>query len=331
MSSYAPLLGHEDAWQWRPNLIWFDNLTSYATPNYYVQQIFSLNRGDEVLPIEISDSRPAKQAAGRIGLGTYRGTAEFKDIRVTAGNETLFDSDSLGDLKNATIHRGDWSAANGVIHQKSRGDGRLLIGDPNWPDYTLSLKARKTAGDEGFVVFFRNSEGGSMLEWNIGGWRNTEHGVQAHLASHSTDENVVARKAGSIEKDRWYDVKVEVAGSEVKCYLDGELVHEVNVPAPKLARVYSTASVDHKSGDIILKIVNVDGEPAVTKVQFSGPEAQSYEGRAIVLSGDPEAVNTISKPDILKPRERKIESLRSGQEFTFEPHSLTVLRLKPTS
>ena len=38
MSSYAPLLGHEDAWQWRPNLIWFDNLSAYATPNYYVQQ-----------------------------------------------------------------------------------------------------------------------------------------------------------------------------------------------------------------------------------------------------------------------------------------------------
>lgn len=50
MASYAPLLANVNAWQWRPDLIWFDNLTSIATPNYYVQQIFSLSKGTEVLP-----------------------------------------------------------------------------------------------------------------------------------------------------------------------------------------------------------------------------------------------------------------------------------------
>jgi alpha-L-arabinofuranosidase len=49
MSCYAPLFGHEEAWQWRPNLIWFDNLQSYGTANYYVQKLFSLNRGDRQL------------------------------------------------------------------------------------------------------------------------------------------------------------------------------------------------------------------------------------------------------------------------------------------
>ena len=51
LSSYAPLFGHEEGWQWRPNLIWFDNLRSYGTPNYYVQQLFGANRGDVVLPV----------------------------------------------------------------------------------------------------------------------------------------------------------------------------------------------------------------------------------------------------------------------------------------
>jgi alpha-N-arabinofuranosidase len=37
MASYAPLFAHVDAWQWTPDLIWFDNLRSYGTPNYYVQ------------------------------------------------------------------------------------------------------------------------------------------------------------------------------------------------------------------------------------------------------------------------------------------------------
>lgn len=59
MASYAPLFGHEEGWQWRPNLIWVDNLRSYGTPNYYVQQLFSRNRGDVILPIkcEVSGSK----------------------------------------------------------------------------------------------------------------------------------------------------------------------------------------------------------------------------------------------------------------------------------
>ena len=49
LSSYAPLMAHTDAWQWRPDLIWFDNLKVAATPNYYVQQLFSTNKGTHVL------------------------------------------------------------------------------------------------------------------------------------------------------------------------------------------------------------------------------------------------------------------------------------------
>lgn len=51
MCSYAPLFAHVDAWQWRPDLIWFDNLNSVATPNYYVQKLFSNNKGTNVVKI----------------------------------------------------------------------------------------------------------------------------------------------------------------------------------------------------------------------------------------------------------------------------------------
>ena len=51
MFSYAPLLAHVDAWQWRPDLIWFDNLRTVATPNYYVQKLFSTNKGTDVVSI----------------------------------------------------------------------------------------------------------------------------------------------------------------------------------------------------------------------------------------------------------------------------------------
>lgn len=49
LSSYAPLFAHAEGWQWTPDLIWFDNLNSYGTPNYYVQKLFSNHRGTHTL------------------------------------------------------------------------------------------------------------------------------------------------------------------------------------------------------------------------------------------------------------------------------------------
>ncbi|MCU7550210.1 carbohydrate binding domain-containing protein [Chitinophagaceae bacterium LB-8] len=51
MASYAPLFAHVEAWQWRPDLIWFDNLRSVGTPNYYVQKLFANNKGTLAVPI----------------------------------------------------------------------------------------------------------------------------------------------------------------------------------------------------------------------------------------------------------------------------------------
>jgi len=54
MASYAPLFANTEAWQWTPDLIWVDSLRVTPTPSYFVQQMFSRNRGDVVLPLEIS-------------------------------------------------------------------------------------------------------------------------------------------------------------------------------------------------------------------------------------------------------------------------------------
>jgi alpha-N-arabinofuranosidase len=51
MASYAPLFANVDAWQWTPDLIWFDNLNSYGSPSYYVQKLYAGNKGTKVLPV----------------------------------------------------------------------------------------------------------------------------------------------------------------------------------------------------------------------------------------------------------------------------------------
>jgi alpha-N-arabinofuranosidase len=60
MASYAPLFAHNDGWQWRPDLIWVDNLQSYGTPNYYVQKLFANNAGDLLLPVKLDAPSGAK-------------------------------------------------------------------------------------------------------------------------------------------------------------------------------------------------------------------------------------------------------------------------------
>lgn len=59
MTSYAPLFAHADGWQWTPDLIWFNNLQSYATPNYYVQKLFSNNKGTDLIKIS-ENGNPVK-------------------------------------------------------------------------------------------------------------------------------------------------------------------------------------------------------------------------------------------------------------------------------
>ena len=49
MCTYAPLFAHVDGWQWKPDLIWFDNLRSVRSANYYVQQLYGHNVGTNVL------------------------------------------------------------------------------------------------------------------------------------------------------------------------------------------------------------------------------------------------------------------------------------------
>jgi alpha-N-arabinofuranosidase len=64
LCSYAPLFAHVDGWQWTPDLIWFDNLKSFGSTNYYVQKLFSNNKGTQVLPMLLEN----KPLTGQDGL-----------------------------------------------------------------------------------------------------------------------------------------------------------------------------------------------------------------------------------------------------------------------
>ena len=67
MATYAPLFAHVEGWQWRPDAIWFDNLRSFKSVSYYVQQLFAMNKGTNVLSLTMN-GKPVAGQEGQDGL-----------------------------------------------------------------------------------------------------------------------------------------------------------------------------------------------------------------------------------------------------------------------
>ena len=67
MATYAPLFAHIDGWQWRPDMIWYDNTRMFKSVSYYVQQMYACNKGTNVLPLTMNGKSVAGQE-GQDGL-----------------------------------------------------------------------------------------------------------------------------------------------------------------------------------------------------------------------------------------------------------------------
>ena len=67
MATYAPLFAHVEGWQWRPDLIWYDNLSSFRTVSWYVQQLYSQYKGDNVVGLTMN-GKPVAGQDGQNGL-----------------------------------------------------------------------------------------------------------------------------------------------------------------------------------------------------------------------------------------------------------------------
>lgn len=67
MTAYAPLLSHVEGWQWRPDLIWYNNTKMFKSASYYVQQMYATNKGTNVLPLTMNGKFVAGQD-GQDGL-----------------------------------------------------------------------------------------------------------------------------------------------------------------------------------------------------------------------------------------------------------------------
>jgi alpha-L-arabinofuranosidase len=316
MGSYAPLFEHVGWKRWNPNAILFDAARSYATPSWHVQTLFGSNRADVVLPTAVMAPEMASTEirSGFIGVGAWNTQVEYKDIKVTQGDKVLLEG-----RKGWKFESGDWKWDGDVLRQSGKGvDLRAYAGRKDWKDYTLTLKACKLGGTEGFLVMFAAPDKRGKSWWNIGGWGNSAHCLEIRDVENK-------RVPGRIESGRWYDIKVELKGQAIRCYLDGKLIHEVSTPVVK-----SMYAVAGRSGnDVILKVVNAASASTETTIDLRGVTKLASKATVTVLtsaSGDDE--NSFDEPVKVAPRETTITNMAPSFQHTFPANSVTVLRLQ---
>ena len=329
MEAYAPLLVNinPQAAQWPTNLIGYDALTSYGSPAYYVQTMFGQNTGDVVLPTQVTAA--AMQGGdyrGKVGVGTWNTQAEFDDLKVTAPDGTLLYSQNFADgAPNFDVRSGDWKAQNGVYTQSGGNQPAIsFVGDANWTDYDFTLRARKTGGAEGFVIPFRVRDNDNYLWWNVGGWQNSRSRIQR--APGGGGGEMGTNSPLKIETNRWYDLKIEVRGAQIRTYADGQLINQAS-DTPETA-FYTASSRDTQSGDIILKAVNFSAMPQTMKIALDGAQGLSKTAIAQVLTGLPSDQNSIENPRKIAPQTVTMNNVGPNFTHEFPAYSVTVVRFK---
>jgi len=328
MASYAPLFCNVNYQRWPVNMINFDSHRVYGNPSYYVQQMFSQHRADVVLPVSIQATyrEPAKVRSGAIGLATWSTQAEFKDIQVTRGQQVLFQSDFAQGTTGWQIHSGQWQVKQGALQQTGRGtDLRAVAGDTRWSDYTYTLKARKLGGAEGFLIMFQVRDQNNWLWWNLGGWGNVRHAIER--CQNGAKSILGPAVPGRIETGRWYDIRIELHGETIRCYLDGRLIHDVSHQPTQ--PMYAVAGLAQRSGEVILKVVNTCPADQDTLIELRGSKRVEASAEAVVLtSAKAEDENTLQEPTKVSPKTSTIRGVGPSFRHTFPAYSLTVLRLK---
>ncbi|GAB7191828.1 alpha-L-arabinofuranosidase C-terminal domain-containing protein [Kineococcus sp. NUM-3379] len=329
MASYAPLLANVDNVQWRPDMIWFDNDESWNSASYEVQKLFMNNVGDRVVPSKATGKvlQPTP-ITGAVGLSTWATTAKYDDVKVTTPEGQVLFSDDFADGNadgwTPLANRGTWSAADGTYTQSDPAATDTLVkaGDIRATNYDITLKATKTAGAEGFLIAFGVKDSGNFYWWNLGGWNNTRTVVEK--ATNGAKETVFAREGHSITSNKAYDVKISVRGTKVELFLDGQPFGSFSDDAvtEPFAQVVTK---DDATGDLIVKVVNAQSTPAVTKVDLGGVRVAG-KAQMTVITGDPAAQNTRSAQPI-RPVTTTVSGISSSFTRTFPANSVTVLRI----
>ena len=321
-ASYAPLLENVNDRVWPTNLIWFDSHRVMGRSSYHVQKMYAENRPDYNTATEFEQPRSGVQVSGRIGLGGWNTDNEYRELKVTLPDGRVIEADME---RGWTPKGGTWSAADGTLSQEGPGVMRWSIWDSpeEFSDCSISVKARKKSGDEGFILYFgMQGETGYVL--NIGGWGNQTTAFQRMVGADMPQiPNNIAQQ---VETGRWYDIRIDIHGDSFTYSLDGKRMLEARI---EQSRQYVVSGYDETTGEEVIKFVNATEKPFTAGIELAGAESVGRTGKAIVLtSGDPSDENSLDNPEKVVPEERVYKGFSERFTYTFDPWSFTVLRIK---
>ena len=128
---------------------------------------------------------------------------------------------------------GDWVIENGeLVQRRLAPDVRLLLGDPEWTDYTVEVEVLKTGGttgsllyDAGISLVFRAADINQFYWLRTGVSDNREHGLAIVDNGHRTP--ITHRIAGTVDSDRWCHLRVTVEGTSIRAWIDNQPAFDV--------------------------------------------------------------------------------------------------------
>jgi alpha-L-arabinofuranosidase len=327
LASYAPLLANTDYVQWRPDMIWFNNHTSWGSASYETQKLFMTNVGDHVVPSKASATpSTVVPITGAIGLSTWATSAAYDDVKVTAADgATLFADDFSGTDARWTKTRGTWSIVDSAYVQSDQAAENTMVtaGDPGWQNYNLEVKATKQAGREGFLVAFGVKDTGNYYWWNLGGWGNT---VSAVEKADGGAKQTLIQDGTRIDTGRQYNLRIEVRGRQVTLLIDGQKWGSFT--DDKLAEPFrQVVTRDTRTGELVVKVVNAQDSDARTRIDLGSRVQVGSTARVTTLQGQPDDVNTAFTQPI-QPRESRFSGVANTFTYTFPANSVTFLRIQ---
>lgn len=328
MASYAPIFANLNDRMWAPDMIQFTSDKVFGTPSYYVQNLMANNVGTRVLkvnqtnPYKYGDVQ-VKPAVCRVGMGTWSTQVSFEDKGYTDANGNALPM-TLQELP--TDVRGDWKVDGNIIKQTSNGESciRLNPGEITSEGYIYKVRARKDAGNEGFLLIFNYVDDKNYCWLNLGGWNNTQHGIEQIVDGA---KGQVATVSGNIETGRWYDIELKVKGDSIFASLDGKEIFASKLRANTLPGVFSTATLDENTGEVILKVANTSSENTTAEICLQGKTISN--AKLIRLSAkNGKEENTIDNPTNVYPTETFVTTSTDGAVVEIPANSLNIFRLK---
>src|ERR1043165_7928354 len=100
------------------------------------------------------------------------------------------------------------------------------------------------------MPMFNIQDQNNYMWFNVGGWNNTQTAIE--LAENGARHTIGNTSQFKVETGKWYDIRIEVRGKDVKCFIDNQQICAATfTPTPQPDPMYATASRDNATGDII--------------------------------------------------------------------------------